>query len=185
MYRASSDLSQPTCPGSGFCSRSTGLAGRLRAYARKLGIRATRRVFLGLGDRQESEGHCGVPRIRTRRLANAENSLTRSRAARADGAVVWVRNRRSEQLACMECDLMHPGTLTTATAANLAFTFKLFSKCKYTEAQLLFEATLEVQLVRHRLGFIGIRGLRPMSGNLKTARLLKTEQVLFAGPGLG
>ena len=62
---------------------------------------------------------------------------------------------------------MHPGTLTTATAANLAFT--LFNQCKYTEAQLLFEATLEVQLVRHRLGFIGIRGLRPMSGNLKTA----------------
>jgi hypothetical protein len=32
-----------------------------------------------------------------------------SRAVRADGAVVWAWNRRSEQLACMECDLAAHG----------------------------------------------------------------------------
>ena len=42
-----------------------------------------------------------------------------SRAARADGAVVWVGNRRSEQLARMERDLAaHTTALETADAAK-------------------------------------------------------------------
>jgi hypothetical protein len=42
-----------------------------------------------------------------------------SREARADGAGVWVWNRRSEQLARMERDLMaHTAALGTADAAK-------------------------------------------------------------------
>jgi len=41
------------------------------------------------------------------------------RAARADGAVVWVWDRRFEQLACMERDLTaHTAALGTAGAAK-------------------------------------------------------------------
>ena len=42
-----------------------------------------------------------------------------SRAARADGAGIWVYNRRAEQLACMECDwAAHTTALGTADAAK-------------------------------------------------------------------
>ena len=42
-----------------------------------------------------------------------------SRAPRADGAVVWVWNRRTEQLARMECDwAAHTMVLGTADAAK-------------------------------------------------------------------
>ncbi len=65
-------------------------------------------MFRGPGDRQapifrqESEGECGS-----------------SRAARADGAVVWVWHRRIKQLARMERGLMaHTTALGTADAAK-------------------------------------------------------------------
>ena len=84
----------------------------MRTYASTLEIRATRQVLGCPGDRQ-------APIFATRAKVGFGGEYGNSRAARADGAVVWVWNRRTEQLARMERDLAaHTMVLGTAEAAK-------------------------------------------------------------------
>ncbi len=84
----------------------------MQAYESTLEIRAKRRELGGPADRQ-------APIFRQESEGGIRSKCGGSRAARADGAVVWVWNRRSKQLERMERDWVAPITaLGTAGAAK-------------------------------------------------------------------